>query len=144
MLDDQPYCPTELAAGQFPRIRRDDGRFVQTLDRPVTLIGILVCSLATRAGPLLPVRPGTGDPSDTNALHATGQRPLDTHPLSPSRRSDQNDRPGKRCSPAVRVQRSGGQRLPVHHQYPSAPEIKNLRTVHASANERISRLRSRS
>ena len=33
---------------------------------------------------------------------------------------------------------------PVHHQYPSAPEIKDLRTVHASANERISRLRSRS
>ena len=32
----------------------------------------------------------------------------------------------------------------VHHQYPSAPEIKDLRTVHASANERISRLRSRS
>ena len=29
--------------------------------------------------------------------------------------------------------------LPVHHQYPSAPEIKNLRTVHASANERVSR-----
>ena len=33
---------------------------------------------------------------------------------------------------------------PVHHQYPSAPEIKDLRTVHASANERISRLRSQS
>ena len=32
----------------------------------------------------------------------------------------------------------------VHHQYPSAPEIKDLRTVHASANERISRLRSQS
>ena len=32
----------------------------------------------------------------------------------------------------------------VRHQYLSAPEIKNLRTVHASANERISRLRSRS
>ena len=35
-------------------------------------------------------------------------------------------------------------RPPVHHQYPSAPEIKDLRTVHASANERISRLRSQS
>ena len=34
--------------------------------------------------------------------------------------------------------------IPVHHQYPSAPEIKDLRTVHASANERISRLRSQS
>ena len=34
--------------------------------------------------------------------------------------------------------------LVVHHQYPSAPEIKDLRTVHASANERISRLRSQS
>ena len=32
----------------------------------------------------------------------------------------------------------------VHHQYPSAPEIKDLRTVHASGNERIFRLRSRS
>ena len=34
--------------------------------------------------------------------------------------------------------------LVVHHQYPSAPEIKDLRTVHASGNERIFRLRSRS
>ena len=32
----------------------------------------------------------------------------------------------------------------VYHQYPSAPEIKDLRTVHASGNERIFRLRSRS
>ena len=37
-----------------------------------------------------------------------------------------------------------GAQAVVHHQYPSAPEIKDLRTVHASANERISRLRSRS
>ena len=42
-----------------------------------------------------------------------------------------------------RTEYGNGEAL-VHHQYPSAPEIKDLRTVHASANERISRLRSRS
>ena len=47
------------------------------------------------------------------------------------------------------LERPAGQQFapfqrPVHHQYPSAPEIKDLRTVHASGNERIFRLRSRS
>ena len=60
-------------------------------------------------------------------------------------------RPGSRLGPYLDQNVLGQLRrgnpdlnLVVHHQYPSAPEIKDLRTVHASANERISRLRSRS
>ena len=54
--------------------------------------------------------------------------------------------PATRPMPSPRARKSPATTStpPVHHQYPSAPEIKDLRTVHASANERISRLRSRS
>ena len=48
------------------------------------------------------------------------------------------------ASGQIQLRRIDGYQHLVHHQYPSAPEIKDLRTVHASANERISRLRSQS
>jgi len=79
------------------------------------------------------------------AVYAPGTSGLQLVANAGDRTVSQILTPGQRGDDSLQeLELPGSYWVVVHHQYPSAPEIKNLRTVHASANERVSRLRSRS